>query len=63
MIFIAEVDIDEDGIIAQMQRVINAQIPYEREMNTLRAMLWKGKIKEEGSFREPPKSLPTSKEN
>ncbi len=52
----AQVEVDENGIIAQMQRVIDAQKVFEDELSELRRVLWKGKLKEKGSSEEPPKT-------
>lgn len=56
MFFIAQVDIDEDGIIAQMERVETAQRNLEEEMEKLHKILWKAKIKEKGSSKELPEA-------
>ncbi|MDE6616270.1 MAG: hypothetical protein K2K35_06850 [Lachnospiraceae bacterium] len=58
MFFTAQVDIDEDGIIAQMERVETAQRNLEEEMEKLHKILWKAKIKEKGSSEELPNNLP-----
>lgn len=57
MFFTAQVDIDEDGIIAQMERVETAQRNLEEEMEKLHKILWKAKIKEKGSPEELPDNL------
>lgn len=48
MVFVAQVEVDENGIIAQMQRVIDAQKVFEDELSELSRVLWKGKLKEKG---------------
>lgn len=52
--FTAQVEVDETGIIAQMERVETAQRKLEEEMDKLHKLLWKAKIKEKGSSEEPP---------
>ena len=51
----AEIEIDDKSIIAQMERVSNAQYKLENEMNRLRQLLHATKAKEKGDSEESPK--------
>jgi len=49
-----EIEIDSDGIIAQMKAVESAQINLKKEMSKLRDMLWKFNAKEKEDSEESP---------
>lgn len=51
----AEVEIDDKSILAQMERVIEAQRKLEDEMYKLRQMLQTTKVKEKRDSEESPK--------
>lgn len=48
----AEIEIDEESIIAQMERVTDAQYKLESEMDKLRKMILSTKVKEKGDSEE-----------
>lgn len=56
MIYIpAEVEIDDKSLIAQMQKVIDAQAKLENELSELRRLIFNSKVKEKGDLKESPR--------
>lgn len=51
----AEMQIDEESIIAQMDRVEEAQRKYESELNKLRRMFYGVRVREKRDYEESPK--------
>lgn len=49
----AEIEIDDKGILAQMERVTDAQYKLENEMDKLRKMILSTKAKEKGIPKNP----------
>ena len=50
----AEIEIDDKSIIAQMERVTDAQYKLENEMDALRRLIVKTKAKEKRDSEESP---------
>ena len=48
----AEIEIDDKSILAQMERVTDAQYKLENEMDKLRKMILSTKVKEKGDSKE-----------
>ncbi|MCI9559364.1 MAG: hypothetical protein HFG52_08970 [Lachnospiraceae bacterium] len=51
----AEVEIDDKSLIAQMQKVIDAQAKLENELSELRRLIFNSKVKEKGDLKESPR--------
>lgn len=51
----AEIEIDDESIIAQMERVTDAQGNLENEMDKLRKMIFSAKAREKRDSKEPLK--------
>ena len=51
----AEVEIDDKSLIAQMQKVIDAQAKLENELSELRRLIFNSKVKEKRDLKETPR--------
>lgn len=54
MVLMAKVEIDAEGILTQMEKVIKAKRQLEDEMNKLDSLLYHVTIKEKGDSEESP---------
>lgn len=49
----AEVEIDDESLIAQMQRIVDEQRKLEYEMGKLREMIFATRVREKGIPKNP----------